>query len=62
MGTDVIFNCYQCDKVAYLFEDSRCATCTRVNPATGGLDKEDDYDVDSSGFGNDDTQQLQAQG
>ena len=26
------FNCYCCDKVRWLFSDSRCADCTHLTP------------------------------
>ena len=39
----IYFHCYQCDKVAYLFSDSRCAECTRVEP-----DKEKSQDADET--------------
>lgn len=28
----IYFNCYKCDKVRWLFADSRCWECTRVQP------------------------------
>lgn len=46
------FNCYCCDKVRYLFADSRCYECTRLTPeeVRGEIrdeieeEIEDDYD------------------
>lgn len=38
----VLPHCYQCNRQAFLFSDSRCSRCTRVNPATGGLDPDED--------------------
>jgi hypothetical protein len=43
------FNCYQCDKVDWLFGDSRCADCTRVNPESGYIDKEDFEELHAAG-------------
>lgn len=36
-----VFNCYQCDKVAFLFADSRCKDCTRMN-SDGSFDNGED--------------------
>ena len=35
----MVFNCYQCNKVAYLFADSRCNVCTRTGPETESDDQ-----------------------
>ena len=35
-------DCYQCGVTATLFSDSRCGKCTRVDPTTGALPKEED--------------------
>lgn len=37
----MMYHCYQCDKFAFLFADSRCAACTRVDPDTLELPEED---------------------
>lgn len=40
------FNCYQCGKKDYLFDDSRCGDCTRLTPEEirGDIIDEDDCD------------------